>query len=71
VDTGIREHQPMTPIIETMRSLLIDGRTGCDLSAAFARAAGILIVSYSLALAIYRRTTPVPATSSRDGIRGC
>ena len=31
---GFAEHQPMTPIIETMRSLLTDGTTGPDLWAA-------------------------------------
>ncbi len=60
---GFAEHQPMTPIIETMRSLLIDGRAGSDIGAAFAWSAGILIVSYSLALAIYRRSTPLPAAA--------
>src|SRR5262245_29122941 len=42
---GFAEHQPMTPIIETMRSLLTDGTPGHDLAAALAWAAGILVVS--------------------------
>ena len=50
------------PIIETMRSLLAEGTTGPDLWAALAWAAGILVVSYTLALGIYRRSAPVPAT---------
>jgi len=60
---GFAENQPMTPIIETMRSLLTQGTTGPDIWSALAWAAGILIVSYSLALGIYRRSTPLPAAS--------
>ena len=55
------EHQPMTPIIETMRSLLTGGTPGPDIWAALAWAAGILVASYTLALRIYRRSAPVPA----------
>jgi ABC-2 type transport system permease protein len=55
------ENQPMTPIIETMRSLLTEGTPGPDLWAAVAWAEGILVVSYTLALGVYRRSTPVPA----------
>jgi ABC-2 type transport system permease protein len=55
------ENQPMTPIIETMRSLLTDGTAGPDIWAALAWAAGILVVSYTLALRIYRRRAPVTA----------
>ena len=58
---GFAEHQPMTPIIETMRSLLTEGTAGPDLWAAVAWAAGILIVSFTLALRAYRHSTPVPA----------
>ena len=58
---GFAEHQPMTPIIETMRSLLTEGTPGPDLWVALAWAAGILVVSYTLALRIYRRSAPVPA----------
>jgi ABC-2 type transport system permease protein len=53
------EHQPMTPIIETMRSLLTEGTPGPDIWAALAWSAGILVVSYTLALAVYRRSAPV------------
>ena len=60
---GFAENQPMTPIIETMRSLLTEGTTGPDIWVAFAWAAGILIVSYTLALRIYRRSTPLPAAA--------
>jgi ABC-2 type transport system permease protein len=58
---GFAENQPMTPIIESMRSLLTDGTAGPDIWAAVAWAAGILVVSYTLALRIYRRTAPVAA----------
>src|SRR4029077_20452947 len=51
---GFAENQPMTPIIETMRSLLTENTTGPDVWAAFAWAAGILVVSYTLALNVYR-----------------
>ena len=49
----------MTPIIETMRSLLTEGTTGPNLGAALAWAAGILVVFYTLALSVYRRRAPV------------
>jgi ABC-2 type transport system permease protein len=58
---GFAENQPMTPIIETMRSLLTEGTAGSDIWAALAWAAGILVVSYTLALRVYRRSAPVPA----------
>ena len=58
---GFAEHQPMTPMIDSMRSLLTDGTTGPDLWAAFAWATGILAVSATLALRVYRRTAPVQA----------
>jgi ABC-2 type transport system permease protein len=53
---GFAENQPMTPIIETMRSLLTAGTPGPDIWAALAWAAGILVVSYTLALRMYRRS---------------
>lgn len=58
---GFAENQPMTPIIETMRSLLTEGIPGPDIWAALTWAAGILVVSYTLALRIYRSSAPVPA----------
>ena len=58
---GFAENQPMTPIIETMRSLLTDGTPGSDIWVALAWVAGILVVFYTLALRVYRRSTPVPA----------
>jgi ABC-2 type transport system permease protein len=58
---GFADNQPMTPIIETMRSQLTDGTPGPHLWAALAWTAGILIVSYILALSTYGRTAPAPA----------
>jgi ABC-2 type transport system permease protein len=60
---GFAENQPMTPIIETMRSLLTEGTAGPDIWAALAWAAGILVVSYTLAVGMYRRSAPVPAAA--------
>ena len=53
------EHQPMTPIIATMRSLLTDGTPGPDFAAAVLWAVGILVVFYVASLRIYRRRAPV------------
>jgi len=56
---GFAENQPMTPIIETMRSLLTEGTPGADMWIALAWSVGILVVSYTLALSLYRRSEPV------------
>jgi ABC-2 type transport system permease protein len=58
---GFAENQPMTPIIETMRSLLTEGTPGPDILVALAWAAGILVVSYTLTLGVYRRRGPALA----------
>jgi ABC-2 type transport system permease protein len=58
---GFAENQPMTPIVETMRSLLTDGTAGPDIWIAVAWAIGILVIFYSLSLSVYRRSAPVPA----------
>jgi ABC-2 type transport system permease protein len=55
------QHQPMTPIIETMRSLLSNGTGGSDPWIALAWTLGILVASYTLALLMYRRSEPVTA----------
>ena len=55
------QHQPMTPIIETMRSLLTENTPGPHLWVAYGWAAGILLVSFTFALGLYGRSTPVPA----------
>ncbi|HVQ44579.1 MAG TPA: ABC transporter permease [Candidatus Saccharimonadia bacterium] len=51
------ENQPMTPIIETMRSLLVNGTAGSSAWIAVAWCAGLLVVSYFLALRIYKTKT--------------
>jgi ABC-2 type transport system permease protein len=51
------ENQPMTPIIETMRSLLTNGTVGNSAVAAVAWCVGLLIASYFLALRIYKTKT--------------
>jgi ABC-2 type transport system permease protein len=51
------ENQPMTPIIETMRSLLTNGTIGSSAGAAIAWCVGLLVVSYVMALRIYKTRT--------------
>lgn len=51
------ENQPMTPIVETMRSLLTDGQTGDQMWVALAWSVGLLVFSYFMALRIYNRRT--------------
>ncbi|MGA9597521.1 MAG: ABC transporter permease [Acidimicrobiia bacterium] len=58
---GFAENQPMTPIIETMRSLLTDGTAGSNIWIALAWIVGILVVSYTLALSLYRHSQPAAA----------
>jgi len=55
------DNQPMTPIIQTMRSLLTAGTPGPDIWIALAWVAGILVVAYTLALGVYRHSAPAPA----------
>ncbi len=50
-------HQPMTPIIQTLRSLLVDGSLGNRAWSALAWCAGLLVVSYLLAIRTYSRRT--------------
>lgn len=54
---GFAENQPMTPIVETMRSLLTNGAAGPKVWAALAWSIGILIVTYLLSLRVYKRKT--------------
>lgn len=51
------ENQPMTPIIETMRSLLTNGNIGDSAGIAVVWCIGLLIASYALALRIYKTKT--------------
>ena len=48
------EHQPMTPIVDTMRSLLIYGHAGNSAWAAFAWCGGLLAACYVAALWFFR-----------------
>ena len=50
------ENQPMTPIVETMRSLLIDGVAGPKAWTAVLWSVAILAVSYFVALRIYKKS---------------
>lgn len=54
---GFAEHQPMTPIVNTMRSLLIEGKGGNSVWQAVAWSVGILFVSYCAALRLYNRSS--------------
>lgn len=51
------ENQPMTPIIETMRSLLTNGTVNSSAGVAIAWCVGLLAVSYVLALRVYKTKT--------------
>ena len=51
------ENQPMTPIIETMRSLLTNGSIGSSAVIAFGWCIALLILSYTLALRAYNAKT--------------
>jgi ABC-2 type transport system permease protein len=51
------EHQPMTPIVETLRSLLTNGTAGDSAWAAVLWCVGVLVVSYLLALRIYKTSS--------------
>jgi ABC-2 type transport system permease protein len=49
------EHQPMTPIVESMRSLLTTGTMGDSFWVAVMWCVGLLVVAYVLALRIYKK----------------
>jgi len=51
------DNQPMTPIIETMRSLLLNGSAGDSAWPAVTWCSGLLIASYLIALRIYKKKT--------------
>jgi ABC-2 type transport system permease protein len=54
---GFAEHQPVTPVIETIRSLLLGTPAGSSPWQALAWCAGILVVSITLASVLFRRRT--------------
>lgn len=49
------ENQPATSIVNAIRSLLAGEAVGADLWVALAWCAGILVVAYGIAMAVYRR----------------
>lgn len=59
---GFAEHQPLTPIFETMRSLLTNGTPGNGAWIALAWIIGILVVFYLASLRLYK-TRALAATS--------
>ncbi|NLU83971.1 ABC transporter permease [Rhodococcus sp. HNM0569] len=52
---GFAEHQPMTPVIETMRSLLTDGSAGPSLGATLAWLVGLGAAGIVAAAVVFRR----------------
>jgi ABC-2 type transport system permease protein len=59
---GFAEHQPMTPVVETLRSLLVDGTAGPQVWTALAWILAVLVVSYLLSVAVYKRRAIVVNT---------
>lgn len=57
---GFAENQPLTPVIETMRSLLTSGTPGNKAWLSLAWCAGILVIMYALGIRQYKRRTFVP-----------
>jgi ABC-2 type transport system permease protein len=51
------QYQPMTSIVETMRSLLMNGVAGDSAWTAIFWCVGLLVVSYCLALRVYKNKT--------------
>jgi ABC-2 type transport system permease protein len=49
------EHQPVTPIVNTIRDLYAQQPVSTDIWIALAWCAGLLLVAYALAMAIYHR----------------
>lgn len=56
---GFAENQPMTPVVETMRSLLITGDVGPQFWTALAWMVTVLVASYLASVAVYKRRTIV------------
>jgi ABC-2 type transport system permease protein len=54
---GFANHQPVTPVIETLRGLLLDTPVGSSPWLALAWSAGILVASVALAGMLFRRRT--------------
>ena len=49
------DHQPITPIVNTLRNLMSAQPVGTEGWVAFAWCVGLLILAYLLAMATYRR----------------
>jgi ABC-2 type transport system permease protein len=49
------EHQPVTPIVDTLRNLYAEQPLGSDGWLALGWCTGLLVVAYGLAMAAYRR----------------
>jgi ABC-2 type transport system permease protein len=54
---GFAEHQPMTPVIETLRGLMIGTPVAASAWTAVAWFGGLLIVAYAVATVLYTRRT--------------
>jgi ABC-2 type transport system permease protein len=54
---GFARHQPVTPVIETLRGLLLGTPVGSNPWTALAWCAGILVVSVAVSGALFRRRT--------------
>jgi ABC-2 type transport system permease protein len=59
---GFAENQPFTPIIETMRSLLTNGKPGDKVWLALAWCVGILVIMYVLSIRQYKRKATVASS---------
>jgi ABC-2 type transport system permease protein len=51
------EHQPVTAIVDTIRSLYAEQPVGSDIWVALAWCVGVLLLAYALAMRAYRRRT--------------
>jgi ABC-2 type transport system permease protein len=54
---AVADHQPITPIIETVRGLLLGTPVGSNAALAVAWCGGLLLASYAGAAALFRRRT--------------
>ena len=54
---GFAEHQPATPVTETIRGLLLGHASPLPLASALAWSTGIAVVSIALSAILFRRRT--------------
>ncbi|MBP1042323.1 ABC transporter permease [Vagococcus sp. BWB3-3] len=52
---GFAEHQPMTPIINTMRTLLTDGRIPSEVGLAFLWCGVVILIFQALSITVYHK----------------